>query len=239
MDDPRLVLVVDDDPVERRRTASILRAAGLAARQATGSEASLLMAGATPPATVVLEVSLDGITGYEICRRIRESHGDRIGVIFVSGVRADPIDRVAGLLLGADDYLPKPFAPDELTARVLGLIRRHAVGRHDVTKDGARSGWFVDQPGAGNRADGNGTHGRRPYDLTDREFEVLQLLASGLDQPAVARRLVVSTGTISTHIQRILGKLGVHNRAQAVALAYREGLVDQLDIARPESPLPG
>jgi two-component system nitrate/nitrite response regulator NarL len=222
MDDARVVLVVDDDRAERRRTVSVLRSAGLEARELSGSEAPGAFEADDPPAAVVLDVSLDGITGYELCRRIREMHGDRVGIVFVSGVRTEPIDRVAGLLIGADDYLPKPFVPDELTARVLRLVRRNGHGVRSGSGKGARDGWFVHGP-----AIGNGQHPRtdRPYELTDRELEVLRLLAAGLDQAAVARRLVVSAATVSTHIQRILSKLGVHSRAQAVAIAHREGLV--------------
>jgi DNA-binding NarL/FixJ family response regulator len=236
MVDPHSVVVIDDDPVERRRTASILRSAGLHAREVSGSEAPQAMARGTPPAAVVLDVSLDGITGYEICRRIREMHGERVGVIFVSSVRADPIDRVAGLLLGADDYLPKPFVPDELIARVLRLIWRHDNGGHDVNRHEERHASRPDRLRTPNASNGHQASPDRPYDLTGRELEVLRLLAAGFDQRTVARRLVVSTATISTHIQRILGKLGVHNRAQAVALAHREGLVGELDVDR-DSPM--
>jgi DNA-binding NarL/FixJ family response regulator len=61
--------------------------------------------------------------------------------------------------------------------------------------------------------------------LTSREFEVLTLLSDGLDQTAIAERLVISPKTVGTHIERILGKLGARSRAQAVAIAYRDALV--------------
>jgi DNA-binding NarL/FixJ family response regulator len=67
--------------------------------------------------------------------------------------------------------------------------------------------------------------GRGPVELTSRERDVLRLLAEGLEQEAIARELFITPKTVGTHIQHILGKLGVHNRAQAVALAYREQLV--------------
>jgi DNA-binding NarL/FixJ family response regulator len=99
-------------------------------------------------------------------------------------------------MIGADDYLVKPFAPDELLTRLRSLLRR------------------VDAAEAA-----------RPHDLTPRELEVLTLLAEGLEQGEIARQLVISPKTVSTHIERILSKLGVRSRAQAVALAYREDLV--------------
>jgi DNA-binding NarL/FixJ family response regulator len=221
MVDSGIVLVIDDQAPERERTTRILRAAGFETRALSGAEAARSAVNGEAPAAVILDVSLDGITGYEVCRRLRDAHGDEVGIIFVSGERTEPIDRVAGLLLGADDYLAKPFVPDELTARVLRLVRRN--GHRPAT--GATNG----RSSNGSTHNGNGNHaiaaGRRPYQLTRRELEVLRLLADGLDQAEVAEELFVSTTTVATHIQRILGKLDVHNRAQAVALAHREGLV--------------
>ena len=212
-----VVLVVDDDVADRALTAGILRAAGFETSELSGKQAarSASQGGGRAPAAVVMNVSLEGITGYEVCRRLRIAHGDGVGIVFLSADRTEPIDRVAGLLLGADDYLVKPFLPDELTARVLRLVRRndHVNGARRATTNGSSNG----------SSRSNGQH--HPYELTDREFQVLRLLAAGHDQAEVARRLVVSSTTVGTHIQRILSKLGVHNRAQAVALALRESLV--------------
>jgi two-component system nitrate/nitrite response regulator NarL len=149
---------------------------------------------AEPPAAVLLDVNMPGLSGYEVCRSLREEHGQSLPLMFVSGERTESYDRVAGLTIGADDYLAKPFEPDELLARLRGLLRRC----------GARSSVST---------------------LTRREREVLSLLADGLDQDEIARRLVISRKTVGTHIERILGKLGVHSRAEAVALAYKLQLV--------------
>jgi DNA-binding NarL/FixJ family response regulator len=109
------------------------------------------------------------------------------------------MDRVAGLLLGADDYLGKPFVEDELLARMRALLRRSGSRRVPT-----------DAP---------------PSPLTRREVEILRMLAAGLAQRDIAQSLVISPNTVATHIQRILTKLGVHSRAQAVAEAYRLGLL--------------
>jgi DNA-binding NarL/FixJ family response regulator len=147
---------------------------------------------------VLLEVNLPEASGYEVCHELRQKHGDGLPIVFVSGDRTTSADRVAGLLVGADDYLPKPTDPDELVARVRRLVARAAA-----PPETPRSG---------------------PAELTRRELEVLRLLADGLDQDAIAEQLVISGATVATHIQRVLKKLGVHSRAQAVALAYQEGL---------------
>jgi DNA-binding NarL/FixJ family response regulator len=111
---------------------------------------------------------------------------------------------VAGLLIGADDYVLKPFDPDELIARVRRLLIRSDVLAKLVN---------------------GGRHGS--YGLTDRELDVLGLLTDGLEQEAIAHELFISPKTVSTHIQRILTKLGVHSRAQAIALAYKENLLER------------
>jgi len=95
----------------------------------------------------------------------------------------------------SSDYLVKPFAPDELIARLRRLLARTS-GKHE--------------------------NGRRA--LTAREEEVLKLLAGGLAQNEIAKELVISEKTVASHIERILAKLGVHSRAQAVTVAYQTGL---------------
>ena len=117
--------------------------------------------------------------------------------------------RTAGLLLGADDYVAKPFDDGELLARM-----RRSLGRAER--------------GAPNCKGRKTPEGGTP--LSPREFEILGLLSEGLRQADIAERLVLSPKTVGTHIQHILFKLGVHSRAQAVAEAYRQGLV-QRDFA--------
>ena len=135
--------------------------------------------------------------------------GEAVGIIFMSGERIDAIDRVSGLLLGADDYVVKPFDPDELLARVRTVARR--VSKPTESSNGHSIG-----------------SGSLDAELTPRELEVLQLLAEGLTQAQIANHLVISPRTVGTHIQNVLGKLNVHSRAQAVAMAHRMGLVTLL-----------
>jgi DNA-binding NarL/FixJ family response regulator len=150
-----------------------------------------------------LEVDLPGaLSGLEVLRELHERFGDDLPVILVSAERTSALDRTAGLMLGADDYLTKPLDTGELLARVRRSLRRLS-------------------PANGN---GNGKP-KEDLSLSPREREILGLLASGKTQREIAA-LVLSPKTVATHIQHLLSKLGVHSRAQAVGVAYRLGLVE-------------
>jgi DNA-binding NarL/FixJ family response regulator len=194
------ILIVDDDAGYRAFVAAILERGGYCARHAETGEAALSSARSDRPSCILLDVHLPGMTGYQVCQGLRDEYGEALPIIFVTGERTEPADRVAGLLLGADDYVIKPFDPDELLARVQRSLVRSG---HAAVHYGGRTSSFG---------------------LTPREQQVLGLLADGLKPEAIAATLVISPKTVATHVQRILAKLGVHDRAQAVALAYREGL---------------
>ena len=117
------VLVVDDDRLFREFVSAVLTRAGYRSIEAATGEQALQLAERERPAVVVLDVHLPGISGHEVCLELGRA-GECPPVLFVSGERIEPYDRVAGLLVGGDDYLVKPFTPDELLARVHALIRR-------------------------------------------------------------------------------------------------------------------
>jgi DNA-binding NarL/FixJ family response regulator len=188
-------LVVDDDQPFRAYVRGVLEDAGYTVVEAADGVAALASVRASLPAAVLLDVDMPRLSGYEVCRALREEQGPDLPVVFVSGERIESFDRAAGLMIGADDYLVKPVAADELLARLRCLLRR--AGRSQSV----------------------------PSTLTRRELQVLELLADGLDQTEIAERLVISPKTVGTHIERILAKLGAHSRAEAVGLAYRLRLV--------------
>jgi DNA-binding NarL/FixJ family response regulator len=190
------VLIADEDPTSRGDLARLLEAAGYEIVQVASGEEALQAVREITPSIVLLEIPLGSLSGYEVCRALREEDRE-MPVVFVSGSRTESYDRVAGLLVGANDYIVKPYAPDELLTRVRHLVRRSQSLSPSVT---AR--------------------------LTDREREVLQLLATGLRQDDIAKRLFISRKTVGTHVGNILRKLGVRSQAQAVAVAYREEFGD-------------
>ena len=152
----------------------------------------------------VVDVVMPGRGGYSICRELREEVDADLPVIFISGDRVDPFDRAAGIIAGGDDYLVKPVHPDELLARLDRLLARS-----------------------------RGRALRPALELSEREIEILQLIAEGCPPGEVARQLFIAPKTVSSHVQRIFVKLGVHTRAQAVAMAYAAGLI-QVEAAPDE-----
>jgi DNA-binding NarL/FixJ family response regulator len=204
------ILIVDDDASSRTLVRELIEGAGYSTIESTTGEEALASADEQRPALVLLDVQLPGVSGYEVCRRLRGRFGERLPIIFVSGARVEAMDRVAGLLVGADDYIVKPFAPDELVARVWrSLARTAATSAAGGVELAAR--------------------------LTPREQEVLQLLAEGLTPKVIATELFISRKTVATHIQRILTKLDVHSRAEAIAIAHRASAVDDFEALVPQA----
>jgi len=198
---PGSILIVDDDDPFRAFVATILSTAGFAAREAASGEEAFASVRADVPALVLLDVCLPQISGFQLCRQLRDQFGTELPIIFVSGLRTEPLDRSVGLLVGGDDYLVKPVDPNELLARVYRLLARSRPERASVPAP----------PKLG---------------LTKRELEVLQLLAGGLRHAEIAAKLVISPKTVSSHSERILAKLGVHSRAQAIVLAHEHRLLE-------------
>jgi DNA-binding NarL/FixJ family response regulator len=192
---PGTVLVADPDDAARAEVVRILARAGYHVLQTANGDDAIDVARRELPSLVVLEVPLAGLSGYEVCRSLRAEFGAELAIVFLSGARTESYDRVAGLLVGSDDYLIKPFAADELLVRLhLLLQRRQSVAQPALSQ------------------------------LTPREREILALLTDGLSAKEIAARLVISTRTVGTHIEHILAKLNVSSRVQAVAIAFREGL---------------
>jgi DNA-binding NarL/FixJ family response regulator len=196
------VLIVDDDEGIRLLISQIFQEAGFTTVEARTGPEGVQLARRVIPGLAIIDVNLPGMCGYEVLRALREEFGEALPTIIVSGERTTSFDRVGGLMLGADDYVVKPFAADELLERARRLLRRTFP-----------------------------TPRRLASELTRRELEVLRLLAFGKSQDEIAVHLHISPNTVGAHIEHILLKLGVQSRAQAVAVAYRDNIVE-VELAR-------
>ena len=136
------VLVLEDESSIRSFIVINLRRAGYQVVEAeTGEQALELLAQHSDVRVALLDIMLPGIDGFEVCRRIRATN-PTIGIIMLTA-RSQEMDKVTGLMTGADDYVTKPFSPAELTARVDALIRRLGIGEDDKSNTEIESGPFV------------------------------------------------------------------------------------------------
>ena len=171
MSTPQL-LMIEDDARLAAMVGEYLTQSGYGVTHAGDGESGLALLHDAPVDLVVLDLMLPGIDGLEVCRRIRAQPGDgaRVPVLMLTA-KGDPMDRIVGLELGADDYLPKPFEPRELLARIRAVLRRQQTGvapEHRLLRFGSleidRDARLV-------------TVGGQPAELTSYQFDLLVALA--------------------------------------------------------------
>ena len=210
---PAEILVVEDDDALRDLVAGRLRDGGYGVRTAASGYEALERVAATVPDLVVLDVMLPGLDGLEVCRRLRADHP--LLYILMLTARADELDRVVGLEVGADDYVTKPFSVQELVARIRAALRRLRTEReHGAQDEGAERYRYgaleIDAPRRLVTVDGEPVH------LTVREFDLLLFLARNPDRPFTRMQLLEQIWdehyegydrTIDSHVQRLRAKV--------------------------------
>lgn len=218
------VMVVDDHPMWRDAVARDLTEAGLDVVATAGDgEQAVRRARAAAPDVLVLDLNLPLKPGVQVCKELVGSHPAlRVLVLSASGEHADVLEAVKS---GATGYLLKSASTKELT----DAVRRTAVGDAVFTPGlaGLVLGEYrrlATEPAAGTPDDPKAPR------LTDRETEVLRLVAKGLSYKQIAERLVISHRTVQNHVQNTLGKLQLHNRVELVRYAIERG-IDKADDA--------
>ena len=222
---PIRVMVVDDHPMWRDAVARDLAEAGydVVATAADGAQA-LRVAGAARPDVVVLDLQLPDASGVDVTRGLRAAYpAARVLVLSASGEQQDVLDAVKA---GAAGYLLKSAALPEF----LDAVRRTADGDPVFTPGLAALvlGEFrrlASAPAAGG--------GDAPT-LTERETEILRMVATGMSYKQIASRLVLSHRTVQNHVQNSLGKLHLHNRVELVRYAIEHGLADASEPGGPQ-----
>ncbi|MER7169292.1 response regulator transcription factor [Micromonospora sp. NPDC000207] len=215
-------MVVDDHPMWREGVARDLTEAGhlVVATSGEGRQA-LRVAPAARPDLVVLDLQLPDISGVEVVQGLRASLPQvRVLMLSASGEQQSVLDAVKA---GATGYLLKSAAPAEF----LDAVRRAAAGEPVFTPGlaGLVLGEYR-RLAAGGPGDGGTDPGEGAPRLTERETEVLRLVAKGLSYKQIAERLGLSHRTVQNHVQNTLGKLQLHNRVELTRYAIEQGLDD-------------
>src|SRR6266853_146024 len=206
------VLVVDDDIELCALVQEYLTAEGFSLKAVHDGEQGLQQALTGEYALVVLDVMLPGINGFEVLRRIRSM--SKIPVLLLTA-RGEDVDRIVGLEIGADDYLPKPFNPRELVARIRAILRRTRspeAGRETQIPEMLRVGDIELDP-----ATRTVRHAGQPVDLTSVEFNLLQVLLreagrvvtrEDLARSVLSRKFSPFDRSIDMHVSKVRKKLG-------------------------------
>jgi len=205
------ILVVDDEPDITALVAYHLARAGYRVSTASNGQEAIKAAREERPDVVVLDLMLPGVSGYEVLRELRR-HPDTgdVGVILLTA-RREEADRIKGLSLGADDYLTKPFSPQELTLRVAAVLRRlasPAVAAGSLLVEGRL--WI-------DRGAHRVTLGGEEVPLTATEYKLLLTLVERRGRVQTRPQLLetvwdaqpdIQTRTVDMHVQRLRAKLG-------------------------------
>ncbi|MFI6561913.1 response regulator transcription factor [Streptomyces sp. NPDC050534] len=219
---PGAVLVVDDDPAIRRSLERGLRLSGFRVRTADDGREALAVIGQTPPDVLVLDVSMPGMSGIEVCERLR-GDGQDLPVLMLSALD-ETADRIAGLQAGGDDYLVKPFALQELVLRLRALLRRRPPAGEVLRV----AGLVIDPAARTAERDGH------PLELTRREFELLEVLARNAGLVLTRDQLLervwgydfdVRTDAVDTFVSYLRRKLEAGGRPRLVHTVRGVGFV--------------
>ena len=209
---PTRILIVEDDRDIAELVARYLDKAGFITERAASGREALQTIAVRPPGLMVLDLMLPHVDGLEVCRQVRASQSTAAIPIIMLTARAEESERIVGLELGADDYLAKPFSPNELVARVRALLRRAQRGTGPVTKTLAYGPISVDTER--HVVSSGGTD----VTLTAKEFLLLEYLL--LHRGRVLSRDVLltdvwgyrytgGTRTVDVHVRRLREKLPV------------------------------
>ena len=205
------ILVVDDEPEIVALVAYHLAKAGYRVATASSGTDALESARRDRPAIIVLDLMLPGMSGYEVLEQLRANDATRdVAVLMLTARREEP-DRIHGLSLGADDYLTKPFSPQELVLRVGAILRRVSAGGATIGDRLQIGALQIDLGAHLVKVDGE------PVDLTPTEFKLLLTLAERRGRVQPRAHLLetvweaapdIQTRTVDMHVQRLRAKLG-------------------------------
>jgi two-component system nitrate/nitrite response regulator NarL len=210
------VLVVDDHDLFRTGLRALLEEEGLVVTDAPSGKAAMRIVKAFQPDVVLMDVNMPGMSGTEATERLCDAM-PRASVVMLS-ITQDAETIVEAVRAGASGYLLKDTPFDDIVAGI------HAAAAGESVLGPAAARALVER--LQEDAPSTAEEPAALPELSDREREVLVLLARGCDNPTIGSRLFMSPSTVKHHVSRILQKLGVENRLQAAAFAIRHGWAD-------------
>jgi two-component system response regulator ResD len=225
VDDPiPHIVVVDDDEVVTSTLKMYLQSAGFAVSTARDGVRALELASDPQVAVVILDLMIPGLSGQEVCRRLREKSS---GPILMLTARTQESERISGLEMGADDYVSKPFSPREVVARVRALLRRLDVAARTPGARAFRLGMLeVDRWSRQARV------AEKLIPLTPTEFRLLEALVHNAGRVCTREELVAHAfgpdyqgvdRTVDTHVTNLRRKLAVHSSERFVLTVHGVG----------------
>jgi DNA-binding NarL/FixJ family response regulator len=211
------VLIADDQALVRAGFRKLLEAADIeVVGEAADGQQAVDRARRLRPTLVLMDIRMPRLDGIEATRRLTSADGDAMRVLILTTFGLDEYVYEA-LRAGASGFMLKDAPPEELLAAVEVVARGDALIAPAVTRS------VIEE--FARRSPAPGPLPPQLEELTAREREVLELLARGLSNAEIAERLVVSDGTVKTHVAHVLAKLGVRDRVHAVILAYESGVI--------------
>ena len=204
------ILIVEDEPdVVDMLTIGLRKAGGFAVSTAADGAAGLRKAREELPALIILDLMLPKLPGLEVCKALKNDGATRHIPIIMLTAKAEEIDRIVGLEVGADDYVTKPFSPREIVLRIKAIMRR---GHGEAAPEQMTIGAIRVDPGR-HHVTVNG----KPVRLTSVEFKLLSMLMQRRGRVQERDRLlnevwgyesIIDTRTVDTHVRRLRKKLG-------------------------------
>jgi two-component system phosphate regulon response regulator PhoB len=205
----RILIIEDEQDVVDMLTLSLRKAGGYAVSTAADGASGLRKAREELPALIILDLMLPKMPGLEVCKVLKNDNATRHIPIIMLTAKAEEIDRIVGLEVGADDYVTKPFSPREIILRMKAIMRR---GAGEAAPETMTFGTITLDP-----ARHQVTVAGRPIRLTSVEFKLLSMLMQRRGRVQARDRLlnevwgyesIIDTRTVDTHVRRLRKKLG-------------------------------
>jgi DNA-binding response OmpR family regulator len=210
-----LVAIVEDDEDIRLLVGETLKKERFRMKGFQDARSFMAFLGKEIPDLVLLDVMLPDADGFDICRKLRSDQKYASVAVIMLTARAEEIDRVLGLEMGADDYVSKPFSPKELVARVKAVLRRYLKAAAEPNRIDAGGGLIVNSNTFEASLDG------RPLELTQSEFRILQLFAFRIGWVYSREKILdalwgeeknVTDRSVDVHVKNLRDKLGAAGR---------------------------